>query len=35
MPTRTAQGDLLSVAYLSHGDTQARDAAARLGEGML
>ena len=35
LPTRTAQGDILSTAVLSHGDTQPPDAAARVGRGVL
>ena len=35
MPTRTQQADLLSAAFLSHGDTKHIDSAARLGEGVL
>ena len=35
LPTRTAQGDVLSAAYLSHGDTKQHPPVSGVGRGML
>ena len=35
LPTRTSQGDILSTAFLSHGDTKTHHAVSLLGDRML